>query len=209
MLIGFGKELAEAVQRRAGQPLFVTATMPFGTIDPLAILARIACGLRRAAALETRLTAYAARGRDLPPPRAEAPPRPPQPAPSPERKPPSPRPRPAVRPDPDGFPTVAEIVAQARRRPIGAVIADICRDLGLVPGQCDHAFWQELSDIITTYGGKIGGWIKTLDRRIWQSLRLAKIQQDMAPATFAPQAPPPDAVATGPPPRPGLRTVPA
>jgi hypothetical protein len=211
MLIDYGKQVADAIQRRAGQPLFVTATLPFGTFDPAAILARIACGLRRAAALEARLNLYAARGRDLPPPRPE-PPRPSQAATSHQTKPPAPRPRPAKRADPDGLPTAAQIAAEVRRRPVGAVIADICRDLGLLPGQCDRAFWAELSDIITTYGGKLSRWIKVIERRIKHTLTLARDRQDAAPAAPAastPHAPPTNAAATGPPRQPGFGTVPA
>jgi hypothetical protein len=207
MLIGYGKQVAEAVQRRAGQTILVTGTLPFGTLDPAAILARIACGLRRAAALEARLTGYAERGRDLPPPRPEPPP--PRPAASRERKPPAPRPRPANRADPDGLPTAEQIAAEVRRRPVGAVVADICRDLGLLPGQCDREFWKELSDIITSYGGKLSRWIKVMERRIRQTLVLGQNRQDAALAAFTPHAPPPNAAATGPPRQSGFRPVPA
>jgi hypothetical protein len=210
MLIGYGKQVAEAVQRRAGQPLLAAGTLPFGTLDPAAILARIACGLRRAAALEARLTGFAARGQDLPLPQPTPPTRPSQAAAiSRERKPPAPRPRPANRADPDGLPTAAQIAAEVRRRPVGAVVADICRDLGLLPGQCDRAFWKELSDVITTYGGKLSRWIKVVERRIKHTLTLAQNQHDAPPAASTPHEPPSNAAATGPPRQPGFRTVPA
>ena len=201
LLIGYGKELAEAIQRRAGQPVLVTAMLPFGTVDLAMVLARIACGLRRAAMLEARLTGYAERGKDLPEPQPEKPGRPSRPAPSPERKPPAPpRPKPASRPDPAGLPSAAEIAAQVRRRPVGAVVADICRDLGLLPGQCDKEFWKDLSEIITAYGGTLSRWIKVIDRWIRQTLLQAKAQREAA-ADKPPSHVPPlsAAVATGPP----------
>ncbi len=46
-----------------------------------------------------------------------------------------------------------------RSRPIGAVIADICRDLGIAPGDLDGAFWDELNLAIISYGGTIAGII--------------------------------------------------
>jgi hypothetical protein len=211
MLIGYGKDLAEAMHRRAGKPVFVTATLPFGTLDPMAILARIACGLSRAVALEARLAACAARGRDLSP-LAEPPAGPTKPAASRQPKPPAPRPQRASRAAPDGFPTAAQIAAEVRRRPVGAVVADICRDLGLLPGQCDREFLKELSAIITEYGGKLSRWVKVIDRRIKQTLIIGRKQQEAAPAAstpHTPHTPPPNAAATGPPWDPGLRTVPA
>ncbi len=51
------------------------------------------------------------------------------------------------------LPTEAEIAAEIRRRPIGAVIADICQDLGIMPGHLDREFWDELRHAIIMYGG--------------------------------------------------------
>jgi hypothetical protein len=53
------------------------------------------------------------------------------------------------------LPTEAEIAAEVRGRPVGAVIVDICRDLGITPGQLDRAFWDELSHAIIAYGGNL------------------------------------------------------
>jgi hypothetical protein len=46
-----------------------------------------------------------------------------------------------------------------RHRPVGAVIADICRDLGIAPGDLDRAFWDELSEVIIIYGGSLAGFV--------------------------------------------------
>jgi len=47
----------------------------------------------------------------------------------------------------------AEIVEKDRDRPIGAILLDICRDLGIVPAQMDPALWAELRRAISLHGG--------------------------------------------------------
>jgi hypothetical protein len=146
--------------------------IPFGTADLAAILARITNGLRRAAALEAALCRRAARGRDLTPspvrlPDARGPRLALQSAP-PDAL---PEPQPADHTqDPTGdprlarLPTEEEIAAEVRRRPVGAVIADICRDLGIMPGHLDRAFWDELSHAIIAYGGNPSCFLPKLNR---------------------------------------------
>src|SRR5271157_4975159 len=143
-LIDYGKELTATIRERtATEPLF--ATIRFGTTDLALILARIARGLLLADALEARVLQRAAhldvgprRGRARSAPRAPAAPR-------------------VAEADPHlaGLPTPEQIAAEVRRRPIGAVIADICRDLGVVPGHFDRAFWDELSRAIIRHGGSL------------------------------------------------------
>ena len=58
-------------------------------------------------------------------------------------------------------------MTRVRRRPVGAVIADICRDLGIMPGQLDRAFWDELSHAIIVYGGNLAGFFPKLNRRLF------------------------------------------
>ena len=75
-----------------------------------------------------------------------------------------PRPNPSSANDPQDprlarLPTADEIAAEVRSRPIGAIIADICRDLGIAPGDLDGAFWDELNLAIISYGGTIAGII--------------------------------------------------
>ena len=65
------------------------------------------------------------------------------------------------------LPTEEEIAAEVRRRPVGAVIVDICRDLGIAPGQLDRAFWDELSHAIIAYGGSLAGFLGNLNRRLF------------------------------------------
>jgi hypothetical protein len=167
-LIDYGKQLASAVQQHATTPGFALIAKPFGTPDLAAILARITSGLRRAAALEAALCRRAARGRDL--------------TPSSVRMPATPGPRPArlvappdAQPEPTNhtedprlarLPTEAEIAAEVRRRPVGAVIVDICCDLGIMPGHLDRAFWEELSHAIIAYGGNLSAFLGTLNKRM-------------------------------------------
>ena len=47
------------------------------------------------------------------------------------------------------------------------MIADICRDLGITPGQLDRAFWDELSHAIIAYGGNLAGFLGNLNRRLF------------------------------------------
>jgi len=52
-----------------------------------------------------------------------------------------------------------------RRRPIGAVIVDICLDLGIAPGHLDRAFWDEINHAIMMYGGSLARFLGDLSRR--------------------------------------------
>ena len=163
-LIDYGRQFAATVRERAAAPGFAYFARPFGTADLAVILARITNGLRRAAALEARLCARAARGKDLGvasvrlPARQTASPKAP-PAPQPAE--PTQDPRLAT------LPTEEEIAAEVRRRPIGAVIIDICCDLGIAPGHLDRAFWDEINHAIIMYGGSLVRFIKDLQARVW------------------------------------------
>jgi hypothetical protein len=84
------------------------------------------------------------------------------------------------------MPTTEQIAAEVRRRPIGAVIADIFRDLGVVPGHFDRAFWDELSLAIIRHGGSLVRLAKdTLDRLCPLPPRAAP---SVAPAASRPSA---------------------
>ena len=157
-LIDYGKELATTLRRRAATDL-AAATRPFGTRDIGLILARITRGLLLANALEARVVALAAQ-----------PPAPPRPARAPaQREPRAPRPasaRPTEAADHPRLallPTAEQIAAEVRRRPIGAVIADICRDLGIIP---TDPLWQELSVAIVWHGGSFNRLLKDIWDRV-------------------------------------------
>ena len=63
------------------------------------------------------------------------------------------------------LPTPEQIAAEVRRRPIGAVIADICRDLGIMP---NHPLWRELRDVIIRYGGNLASLVKDICEQAFQ-----------------------------------------
>jgi hypothetical protein len=200
-LVDYGKQLAATVQQRATTPDFAHFARPFGTVDLATILARIAAGLRRAAMLEARLCQRAARGLDLTlgpirMPAVRAPGAARQATPPDARTDPG---RTNLAEDPllARLPTEEEIAAEVRRRPVGAVIVDICRDLGIAPGDLDRAFWDELRHAIIAYGGSLAGFFSNLHRRLF-AFALGK--QAGQPEPGWPAAPPGSpAPATGPP----------
>jgi hypothetical protein len=60
------------------------------------------------------------------------------------------------------MPTAEQIAEEIRRRPIGEVIADICRDLGMVPA---HPLWRDLQRAITREGGRYVALVMDTIRR--------------------------------------------
>jgi hypothetical protein len=183
-LIDYGKELATTLQRRATTDL-AAVTRPFGTRDIGLILARITRGLLLANALEARVVELAARRPDAPPRPARAPAqRPPRAAPATMSSNDAADPRLALLPTPE------QIAAEVRRRPIGSVIADICRDLGILP---THPLWQELSVAIVWHGGSFNRLFKDIWDRV---LPIPAARRLIATPAVSPA---PAAVGTGPP----------
>jgi hypothetical protein len=142
-LIAYGRHLAAGQQQRTSATDLADITRHFGIVDIGEILASITRGLLRAAALEARLVSHPIR----------------EPA---TLTAPSPRQPRAAQPEGGSagageprivrLPTPGEIAAEIRRRPAGAVLADICRDLGIVPS---NPLWRELSAAIISYGGNL------------------------------------------------------
>ncbi len=151
-LIDYGTQLAATIRARPvdADPIDLRV---FFTADVALILARIKQGLLRAGLLQEKIARVA--------PRLDAEPRPAQSPRAPrapcEAQPPSPRRSLAgaasFNPTLANLPTAEEIAARVRRQPIGAVLADICRDLGLYPA---HPLWSELHRAINEYGGNWG-----------------------------------------------------
>jgi len=156
-LIDYGRQLATTLQQRTSATNLADVTRHFGTIDIGQILARIARGLLRAAALETRLSSRLAR----------QPTEPATPSAPSLRQPRAARPvdrsARAADPRPTRLATPEDIAAEVRRRPVGAVIADICRDLGIVPS---NPMWRELSLAIIENGGNLATLFKDTFKRI-------------------------------------------
>ena len=63
------------------------------------------------------------------------------------------------------MPTLQDLERQARRRPVGRTILDICLDLAVVPGFCHSAFWNELFELITYFGGSVHKLMREKTRR--------------------------------------------
>jgi hypothetical protein len=187
-LIDYGRQLATTLQQRTSATNLADVTRHFGTIDIGEILARIARGLLRAAALEARLSSRLARLPVAPAARS---------APS-RRQPRAARPvdRSASPADTSlaHLPTPEEIAAEVRRRPIGAVIADICRDFGIVPS---NPLWRELSLVIIENGGNLATLFKDTWKRI--SIWLTDPPAAVDPAASAPDLPFAVTPGTGPP----------
>lgn len=160
-LIDHGRELAASFQRGdisldPADP--ADAARRFGTRDLRIVLARIARGLLLAEALCARLTRRGNRPEAPPSPRAAAPR---SPACASGTRPP--RPATDREPDPDNLPT-AEMIAEAiRHRPVGAVLADICRDFGIIPS---HPAWREMFEFIICCDGNLAPLISDLTARM-------------------------------------------
>ncbi|HEY3846725.1 MAG TPA: hypothetical protein VGL95_06395 [Acetobacteraceae bacterium] len=144
-LIDYGKDLANALQQRTAATNLVLVTLAFGTQDIALILARITRGLLRAAALEARITSGIAEQEKRPAAASNKPPRQPRIVRPVDRQ-----AKAAEDPSLARLPTPAAIAAEVRRRPIGAVLADICRDLGILPS---HPLWRDLNQAIMQNGG--------------------------------------------------------
>ncbi|HME20917.1 MAG TPA: hypothetical protein VKI44_06085 [Acetobacteraceae bacterium] len=143
-MIDYGKELATTIRRRAfTDPDFVRSH--FGTPEVAAILACISRGLHRAEALEARIVRNAARLDAAPRGAASArTPRAPRQTATPVAQ--------EANPGLVRLPTPAQIAAEVRRRPIGAVLADICSDLGILPSD---PLWRELQLAIIVEDGNL------------------------------------------------------
>ncbi len=188
-LIDYGRQLAGTLQQRTAATDTADVTRDFGTIDIGEILARIARGLLRAAALETRLSSRLARQESAPAAVPSGPSRR-----QPRATPPVDRGAHAADPGLARLPTPEDIAAEVRRRPVGAVIADICRDFGIVPS---NPLWRELSLVIIENGGNLA----TLFKDTWKRLTiwLSDPPAAMRPATPAPDLPFAVTPGTGPP----------
>jgi len=183
-LIDYGQDLARTVRERTAAGALLTIAVHFGTRDFALILARITRGLRLANALEAKLLSRPVRPDSDPAPirmpgeRAGAAGR-----------------RAVPRPGLPDVPTAEEIAAALRGRPAAAVIADICRDLGIVPS---HPLWREVMMVLAEHGSGIGKLFKdTMDRV--HGRFTASAAADVEPWPALPGSYPVAARGTGPP----------
>jgi hypothetical protein len=84
----------------------------------------------------------------------------------------------------DTLPSMAQVEAEVRRRPIGQTIVDICRDLGISPTLCDGTFWNRVFTAIHCYRGSFANIMlemrrreKRFDHEHWQHPKLALPEQ--------------------------------
>jgi hypothetical protein len=187
VLMTYGRHLAEMVEHRAAWRGFATVAQFFGTAALPGMLAHIQRGMMRAMALQHVLLQRAARGRDLvtlarrirtsraaPPAAAHAEPdaaeaRASRPAEVPwVERPASPPPRrrlPEEQLTLETMPSMAQVEAEVRRRPIGQTIVAICRDLGISPSLCEGAFWHRVFMAIHCYRGNLNAVVLEMNRR--------------------------------------------
>jgi len=182
-IINCGKQLVIAVRLRAHRPDFPRFARPFGTTYLPHILRRIHAAIHRAIMLEERALQQA--GVRLPPHTHDR-------APSPDKTPDKTRAaapsdnapsaplaskrtvrpaRPAGDPHYADWPSAKQLAAELRRRPIAAVLVDICRDLGITP---HHPLWEEMSRVIAAHGGSVEALENDADER-WCSKRWLEI----------------------------------
>ena len=157
-IIAYGRELVDTLRQQNTAAPPVELAHRFGTFNLALIIARIARGLAIAAGLEERLF----RG-----PLTQERPRPTGPAASPRaarsqtRRPPAPS-----RSDEDAalllrLPSAEEIARRIRGRRAGAVIVEICGDLGI---DASHPLWREIQRAIIQYDGSLARMLT-----IWMS----------------------------------------
>jgi hypothetical protein len=183
-LIDYGRNLAGTLQQRISPTSLATVTRHFGTADIALILAYIARALHRAVALEAWVIGRVGRvdSPDAWPARASAPS---------HRQPSAAKPAEQRAYDADprlaGLPTQEELTAEFRRRPIGAVLADICRDLGIIPS---NPLWRELALVIGENGGNVTRLFRDIGDRMYGAITdPPALAPPALPAPCAPLAP--------------------
>jgi hypothetical protein len=167
-LIDYGVQLASTLTHRTAATDLFAVTRSFSTDDIAEILARIARALHLATSVEDKLIIDAARPERQPP---AGPPSSPGRAPAASPKAatagaghaaPSVAPGSTAESGLTRMLTAEEIAHQLRHRPLGAVIADICLDLGIGPS---HPLSRELFHVMLDHGGNPAGLFATIVKR--------------------------------------------
>lgn len=197
-IIGYGQHLATALRNGTAGSDFSEVFRRYRTSDLMLILARIQRGLMLAAGLRDRLLKRAATGRDLTPAPYRHPQAHTQRNGEPQRR-RAPRRTNIVDLPLDRLPTAEQIADELRRRPAGAVLVDICRDLGLFPSDLPAELREAFQTIVLRYGGCLVVLLfkergDDLKRRIAAEMQRAKDARAAAKSASKP------ACATGPPP---------
>lgn len=150
-LLDHGRGMLATLRQRNTPDVPLPFAHRFGAISLAVVIARITRGVILATALRDHVARHArgldaAEHRKSPQPSNRETPRPRRPRPA----------RPALPEDEnaelDNLPSAEEIAARIRNRPIGAVIVEICRDLGI---DGEHELWREVCQAITFNGGNV------------------------------------------------------
>jgi len=182
-ILDYGRDLVAALQQQNAPTPSPRVAWAFGTIDLSVIIARLLLGLRIAEALETRLIRRTptqemprvTRVRPLAKPRAA-------------------KPKPAEQPDNDlTLPSAEAIAARIKGRSAGAVIVEICRELGI---NAMHPMWREIQDAIFVYRGSMARMMTAWMRAAAYGLGNGSINW---PLPIEPVWPEPAIATTGPP----------
>ncbi|HTI83523.1 MAG TPA: hypothetical protein VL614_23965 [Acetobacteraceae bacterium] len=198
MLWDYGRDLSRTLRQRHPSNDNAALRRTFRTTDIVLILTRIAVGMRRARLLEEKIIATASRIDAFAQPEPE-----PCPRPRAVTNTAQPRARKLAQPQERRptdtlsllvrLPTADKIARKVLREPIGAVLADICRDMGICRG---HPLWDELHAAITEFGG--GGFVRRVRDRLNQAFPIAHLVERLK---TRPEASP-EPASTGPPPAP-------
>lgn len=183
-IIDYGRDLVATLQRQNAPTPAPNLARRFGTFNLVLIVARISRGLLLAAGLEARLV--------------RTPPADMAPRSNPNRP---TNPRPARRPRPPlseddaallrALPSAEDIAERIRHRPTGAVIVEICRDLGI---GSSHPLWREISDAIVEFNGNL---VRVLN--IWLAQASAFLAASSGVSLASPDRGAPLTAGTGPP----------
>jgi hypothetical protein len=151
-LVNYGNQLLNTLLQRPAVETLVMLVLPFGTRNLAVIVKRIARALLIAHALEDRLVRrplpeIAWTGRVRSP--AASKPRGPRKA--------------APRSELADMPTAEEIADALRDRPVGEVIAQICRDLGIV---MENPLWREIMAVVLEFHGNATKLTKDIVQRL-------------------------------------------
>lgn len=157
-LIDYGCELVATLRNHGSETPPLRIARHFGAVSVALIITRITRGLMIAAALEARLR--------RPTPRVVA--RTPSAEPRAKRAPNRPRIDEEAELHGD-LPSAREIAARIRKCKTGAVIVEICRDLGI---DTLHPLWRDIRDAIMFHGGRMANMMKIWMRRSARSVGL-------------------------------------
>ena len=164
--IDYGREIVATLRSHGSETPPLRIARNFGAVTVALIIARITRGLMIAAALEARLRhprPVAVARAEATKPRAKRAPR-----------------QPRIDEEAEllgDLPSAREIAARIRKCKTGAVIVEICRDLGI---NTEHPLWRDIRDAIMHNGGQMANMMKIWMRRSARSVDLPLLPEEEA-----------------------------